>query len=401
MARIAVLVSNPCVGDARVIKMARAAAEGGHEVHVFATQGQGAEPFVRDRGVTFYRFAWRPTQMLAARAPWSWLSPFGRKATMWFGRRAVPYRRYGLFREVFGAHVAAIRPDIIHAHDLITLPTAIAAGESCNARVVYDAHELEVHRNPPLPPWQRMLVRHTERAFAPRCAAVITVGDLVREELAKEIRRSDITVIYNSPIEAPSPRTIRQDLRLAADEKLIVYVGKVTLGRGVGDVVRQLAALPGVHFAAVGPSDPPTLRRLRSDAERTGVGARFHLLPPVPFDQVVSYISGADVGIIPIEPVTLSYRYSMPNKLFELMFANVPIVSNDLDDIRAVITRFGNGRICNFETGWDVAAQIGIVLADKPCYLLDEARMHAARQQYGWPEQKRKLLQLYERILER
>jgi len=44
MARVAVIVSNPCTIDARVIKMARAARDAGHEVHVFGTLSADTVP---------------------------------------------------------------------------------------------------------------------------------------------------------------------------------------------------------------------------------------------------------------------------------------------------------------------------------------------------------------------
>lgn len=42
-------------------------------------------------------------------------------------------------------------------------------------------------------------------------------------------------------------------LPLNAQVPLIVYVGKVTTGRGVGDMLALLPKMPGVVFATVGP----------------------------------------------------------------------------------------------------------------------------------------------------
>ena len=59
-------------------------------------------------------------------------------------------------------------------------------------------------------------------------------------------------------------------------------------------------------------------------AEKYKVSSRFTILPPVPYDNVVDYIKEADLGIISVQPVTLSYKYCMPNKLFELSLQMYP-----------------------------------------------------------------------------
>src|SRR5690606_1588887 len=114
-------------------------------------------------------------------------------------KRITPFLKYGLFRRIFAEHVAAIRPDIIHAHDLICLPAGHAAAVACGARLVYDAHELETHRHPPLPFLQRRMVGHMEAKYARLADAVITVGRLVSRELSAHIRRDDVNVLYNAP----------------------------------------------------------------------------------------------------------------------------------------------------------------------------------------------------------
>ena len=42
--------------------------------------------------------------------------------------------------------LVASRPDVVHAHDINTLPTAWAAARRAGARLVYDAHEISTDR---------------------------------------------------------------------------------------------------------------------------------------------------------------------------------------------------------------------------------------------------------------
>lgn len=399
MARIAVLVSNPCTSDSRVIKMVRAAVQFGHEVHVFATGRAGVPIFEKKDGVTYHRFEWRPAQMIASSPPFSWLAGINRLAALIVAKSFSPYLKYGLFSKIFSEEVANLNPDIIHAHDLICLQAAHDAAAVCGASVVYDAHELEVHRNPPLPFFQKRWVSYIERKYARQAEVVNTVGRLVGGVLSKHLGRDDINIIYNSPPVQECSHNIRNDLNLSPLEPLLIYVGKVAAGRGVGDIMAVLPKLEGVFFATVGPCDENARRILEQQAERLKVADRFRILPPVPFEQVVSYIRGADLGVISVEPVTLSYRYCMPNKLFELSFANVPIISNKLDEIEEFISELGNGKIVDFENATALPYMIARMLKEKDQYLMTSEALRTLHDRYSWQTQTNCLLAAYDKVI--
>lgn len=399
MARVAVIVSNPCVGDARVIKMARAAAAAGHEVHVFATSGANAPPFESAHGVHFHRLEWRPAAVLSTATPMKWLRKVSRRLANRVTKAITPYVKYRLFAKVFVDHVVAIGPDIVHAHDLICLPAGARAATAAGARLIYDAHELEIHRNPPLPFVQKRFVAHVQAKYARVAQAVITVGELVGRELSAHIGRPQVNVLYNAPPLEPCPRNLRGDLNLHDEDLLIVYVGKVTEGRGVGEILTLLPNMPGIKFATVGPSDARSRALLENQAQRLGLATRFRILPPVPFDQVADYIRGADLGVISVEPVTLSYQYCMPNKLFELSFANVPIVSNKLDEIEIFLRELGNGEIADFDDKSALAYTMYRMLQQKDRYVMNEATLARLYEKYSWRQQERKLLAIYAQVL--
>jgi glycosyltransferase involved in cell wall biosynthesis len=399
MARIAVLVSNPCTGDARVIKMARTAAKAGHDVHVFATAGPNTRLYEVYEGVTYHRLLWRLGQLLTSKGPLRLTKKISRKFAVMLVKRITPYVKYSLFRKVYSAHVARLEPDIVHAHDLICLPAAHAGAQACGAKLIYDAHELEVHRNPPLSFLQKMFVAHVEKKYARKADAVITVGRLVGEVLGKHIKRDDINIIYNSPILGECLSHIRGDLCLPPEIPIILYVGKVTMGRGVGDILRILPHMREVFFATVGPCDEKSRKLLKRQANRLGVANRFRILPEVPFEQVVDYVRGADLGVISVEPVTLSYQYCMPNKLFELSFANIPIISNELDEVAEFLKENGNGETVDFEELSSLSYTIYRMIKDKDRYLMDEQSREQLFNKYSWDTQCHRLLNIYEKVL--
>jgi glycosyltransferase involved in cell wall biosynthesis len=348
--------------------------------------------------VTYNRIEWKLPKLMASNFFFSFIKIVNKAWFSVFLKKLAPFIKYRKFSDIFEEHIVSYNPDIIHAHDLICLPAGFNAARKCKAKLVYDAHELEVHRHPPLPFFQKQFVSHIEKKYGRKADAVITVGRLIADELTSDLKRNDINVIYNSPIIKESNNNIRHDLRLTADEPLIIYVGKITVGRGIEDVLGMLPNLPDVHFAAIGPYDPKSKKMLENSALKMDVLDRFKLLPPVNYEHVVDYIKGANMGIISSEIVALSYKYAMPNKLFEMSFANVPVLSNKLVEIDAFLRELGNGKTVDFDNSEAIPYHISKFLSLHEQYVLNKEQFRLLEEKYSWTAQKVKLANIYELV---
>ncbi len=123
--------------------------------------------------------------------------------------------------------------------------------------------------------------------------------------------------------------------RLDADTPLLVYTGLVTRNRGLELMLEALAQLPGFHLAMVGRAEPQIAAALARQAQALGVVERVHGVAPVPPEELIDFIASGDVAVIAAPDACLSYRYSLPNKLFEALFAGLPlVVTSELEDMR-------------------------------------------------------------------
>src|SRR5690606_35824317 len=132
--------------------------------------------------------------------------------------------------------------------------------------------------------------------------AVLTVSDPIADLLQEHHSLPERpTVVLNTPIvEDPPPAdapSVRARCGLADDVPLIVYSGYVDPNRGVGVVIESLGHLPQVHVAlVVGQPDSPVVLGLIERAAELGAAERLHILPYVPVEQIVPYLSSATVG---------------------------------------------------------------------------------------------------------
>ena len=129
-------------------------------------------------------------------------------------------------------------------------------------------------------------------------------------------------------------------------------------------------------------------------------GGRLHVLDPVPPDEVVAWVSGADLEVMPLQPVTRNHVLSSPNKVFEALAAGVPVVASDFPVIRSILLDDPDGplgAVCDPADPAAVAAAVRPILGLDPAARADlRARcLRAARERWNWETESAKLVDLY------
>lgn len=302
----------------------------------------------------------------------------------------------------FGPELTRLAPDLIHANDSQML--AVAARSAAELRLrggktawVYDSHEYV-----PMVDWGHPTVsaayRQLEREYIGRADAVVTVSPTIAEMLQAEY---DLTerphVVANAPVMGvtASPHSVRDAAGLAPGVPLMVYSGYLAPARGVDVVVQALTLLPGVHLAIVANGTSPTLASLIEQAKAAGVESRVHVVPYVPPYAVPSYLSTADVGLIPFHP-DRHHNSSLPTKLAEYLHARLPVVASDMETTKAFVTSTGVGAVFRSSSATDLAEAVHEVLGD-----LESRRVAITDEllaDLSWERQAEVLLDVYEKV---
>jgi len=303
---------------------------------------------------------------------------------------------------------AAWKPDIVHANDGNTLAPAMWVARACGAKIVYDAHELWRHRNVRTDRPVAPLVEAAIEKFAiARAAGVITVSPSIATWLLKAydlpVRPTLVRNIPRAPLGEPTTQVPAGHLRsmagLAADTQVIAYGGRITTSRGIEDTLQALALLPtSTHFVLLGYGEPDYVGTLITLIAELGVTDRVHFVGAVASDQVAAALADADLSVVFVRPVCLSYEFSLPNKLFESIHAGLPIAAANLPDTAALVREHGVGDIFDVDSPADMAATIAAVLADPQRYR-DAATVAAT--ELTWQHEEEALLGLYARMLGR
>jgi glycosyltransferase involved in cell wall biosynthesis len=284
--------------------------------------------------------------------------------------------------------VALLQPraDIVHAHDLETLPAGLLVSRSTT--LIYDAHELYADWEGATHGFYRRYCRWIEGAAASRAKAFVTVSDGIADTLAARYEGSQPIVVLNTPDVAFRPRPAG-----IPDGKVrVIYQGIFTAGRGIETLLDAARLLPEceISIRGFGPLEDE-FRALAREAHAA-------VLPAVSPDRILEGLDGFHIGVVPYEPRTLNNVLCLPNKLFEYMAAGLAIVAADLPELRRVISDTGAGT--TFTPGDPVSLAEAIrVLAD-PTRLAtaQERAATAADGEYSWRHQRTVLQQLYREL---
>jgi glycosyltransferase involved in cell wall biosynthesis len=266
--------------------------------------------------------------------------------------------------------------DLVLVHDPELLLAVRLAGVGRLPPVVWDVHEdtaVALGDREWVPgPLRRMLafgVRRLER-WAERAVQLVLAEDGYRDRF-----RRVHPVVRNHPwaVERPRPTLIRDP----DDPPRVVYVGRVSRGRGVETVIALGRALG--HRARVeiaGPVDDGVGALLdQAVAEGSVFWHGF-----VPNDRLGTLLAGASVGLslLTDDP---NYRVSMPSKVVEYLAHGIPVVATPLPAVRVLLEEEGGGLLVPFD---DLDATLAAVrrILDEPGLrerLAEQGRLAAGR----------------------
>jgi glycosyltransferase involved in cell wall biosynthesis len=272
------------------------------------------------------------------------------------------------------------RPALIHCNDYNTMWVGVAARLLGSSAVVYDAHELWPDRNGRFEP--RWWLLACEFLFVRAAIRVITASPGYAEVMARRYRIPTPGVIRNIPDASGLPAAVPSengDSPSGQADRLALYVGALTTGRGLELSIMALSRVEDARLRLVGPARPAYLEQLVELARTEGVTDRVEFAGAVSPDELLEAIREASVGLALIQPICLSYRMSLPNKVFEYVAAGLPVLGSELPAIGELVNEHRIGLLAEPGEVDDVAAKLGEMLEpDRNRAFRDAAREAAA-----------------------
>ena len=242
--------------------------------------------------------------------------------TKFVGKKIIPVIKFWILSYRF---FLKIKPSIINAHNLASLPPCVIYKIFYRSKIIYDTHELETERQG----WGKF-EKYLSKFFEYICYffidKTIVVSKPIGEFYSKKYNINPI-VIHNCP-SFTKPLTsnyFRKKFKIKSNTKTFLYIGALTKNRGIEEYLEcfQKTKL-NIALIFLGGGE---LKNLIQKYAIKNTNIFFH--SSVKPSEVVNIAASADYAlpIMKTGKASLSYEYMMPNKLFESIMANVPMIS--------------------------------------------------------------------------
>ncbi len=373
MVKVANIVFNSFLNDSRVEKTSKSLANNGYRVEVIAHLDKGLKRTEQRDGYSVKRLSFLDRTVTR--------SKIGKlKAYLTFVKESIDYCK---------------NFDILHCNDINMLPIGVILKKyyNKNVKIIYDAHEYETETYA-LRGIQKTITKLNEKHLIKYADRVITVSDSIANEYVKLYNIKKPALVLNAP---PHKKAKKQDRFREAfgieGKTIFLYQGGLGKNRGVELLLEVFKAIDDnesvMIFMGYG-----ELEELIVEASKKNKNIFFH--KAVSPDVLLDYTVSADFGIATIEDSCLSYRYCLPNKLFEYIMAEVPVIVSNLPEMSKVVNDGKIGVVLEEET------VKGVTEAIKKAVALDKREINTnlkeLKQHYNWEEQEKVLLKVYKEL---
>jgi glycosyltransferase involved in cell wall biosynthesis len=219
-------------------------------------------------------------------------------------------------------------------------------------------------------------------------------------ELQREAFGCRPVVIRNSHdprLDREPAQDLRRRLKLSPDDFLLVTVGHAKKGLAIPEALEALLRLPAnVHLAFVGKDYEEYLSVIRDK----GLGGRAHVVPPVSPNEVVPFIKSGDAALILYYPRSVNYLYSLPNKFFQSVAAELPLLYPELPEIKKLTERYGLGMPIDPRAADSIAAGVTRLMNSPELREKYRRNLRVAKQELRWEKEEAVLLELISSTLD-
>ena len=281
------------------------------------------------------------------------------------------------------------KKDMLFSNDLDTLLPNYITSVFQRKKLIFDSHEL-FSEIPELVNKQQVkkVWLFLEKTIIPKLQNVITVSDSIKNHYHNLYGISAI-VIRNIPkIEHINQKNFEID---AEGKKVILYQGSVNIGRGIELMIDTMALLDEYLFIVIGDGD--ILEQLNEKVSNLSLHNKVKFLGKKTPEELKELTPNATIGMSLEEDLGLNYRYALPNKIFDYLHANVPVIVADLPEMRSLIKKHPIGEILIERTPKTLAETI--INMTNISY---EKELKTAKKELNWSKEKEKLISIFSKL---
>ena len=296
------------------------------------------------------------------------------------------------------------KADVYQAANLDALLIAYVAVFLQKTPLVYDSREIYTDMQGVNP---KFVWKMLEAILLKRVDAIIDVNQ-ERAELKRQryALAAHPAIVMNCP-EACSPESLdgkALHTRLASlglsHKKIVIYQGAIMRGRYLDNLVRAMKYVRSDAVLILMGPDVGYRDELKILVGNLGIAKRVLFFDSIPPAEIVSFVSGADIGILFYEKTSLNNYYCAPTKLYEYLMAGLPILVNDLPHLKTMAIEERVGKLLHEVSPESISLGINEMLkSSAEIKTMSRRAREIAYERYNWTAQAKIYIQIIQGLV--
>jgi len=290
------------------------------------------------------------------------------------------------------------KPQVIHAHNLASLPVCVLYKLFNKTKIVYDTHEIEAKRDG----WSiaTQTIAKVVESFLIKFVNVVVVVNDKFKELYKKWYNVDSVRIHNAPFYNKFSKNnyLREKFDIKDTTDIFAYVGVLEDSRGVNYYLDfALKTDLDICFVFIG-RILENENHIKSIANKTN---KIFIHNPVPQEELYSILRSADYSIQALQfsnTLPINNLYGIGNKFFESAMAGLPMIGGGFLEQSKFIREYNLGVLIQQGDKLESINNAIVKIKKMDRNLLEENCLEFFKK-YNWDKESKQIRDYFNNIL--
>ncbi len=311
-----------------------------------------------------------------------------RRFHLWFNKGPLFYANYNIRLFCF---LLFSKIDVLWSNDLDTLWANYIAAKWKRKKLIFDSHEYftevpELVNRPKVKKiWKRI-----EQKILPKLKHVLTVS-LSIAELYKKEYGIDVKLLRNVPL--ANKYSVNVENIKIEGKKILIYQGAINVNRGIEYMVEAMSYIDNAVLYIAGYGD--ISKKIAELITTLNLEKKVKMLGEIPLEKLHGYTDQADLGLSLEEDRGLNYRFALPNKLFNYIQSELPVLVSNLPEMKNLVTHYHLGDTIEKHEAKYIAEKISAMINNQEKMEVWKANAKKAAKELNWEKEKHVIVDLF------
>lgn len=307
---------------------------------------------------------------------------------------------YACFNFVLFFKLLFKKIDVLYCNDLDTLFAGYLISKVKSIPLIYDTHEYftEVPELIDRPLVRKFWLR-VEKFLFEKPDLILTVNQSLATEYSNKYQR-EVFPIRNLPFKKIKTKgIIHEKYKLHSDKKIIIYQGAVNKHRGLEQAIESMKYIQSDALLFV-VGDGDLLKDLQTLVVSENLSEKVIFTGAIPYDKLHVYTCSANLGISIELSTNKNYIFSLPNKIFDYIQSQIPVLISDFPETSQLIKKYNIGMILENHDPFIIAKVMDEMLINSSLNMEWQQGLSRAADELCWEEEKQLFNQLISKYVE-